>query len=406
MFDDKKLWRERAGLRVKDLGSYLRYIFNGHLVIVLLFLLGAAGYYYQNWLKGLSAGFPAEMIMALCFGLFLTYSPVYNLLLPADQIFLLPLENKMRSYFYRSGIVSLIFQGYVLLLLLAAFMPMYAMVNGGSFKMFFPFILILLALKAWNIAVAWRIQYFIQVSVHKSDSAVRFVINTTFAFLLFKQAHPLFLLLIALVMAFYYRFFSVRTKKSSLKWDLLISQEEKRMNVFYRIANLFTDVPKLKDTVNRRKWLDFLLRPIVYSHDNAYQYLLSRTFLRSGDYFGLFIRLTIIGGVAMYFLSYGIGEIIFAVLFMYLTGFQLLPLWNHHQMKLWIDLYPVSAKAKAQAFYHLLMLILITQAFIFAILIFLKGEWLMAIIELLTGSGFSYIFIYGYSKKRLKIDAK
>ena len=40
MFDDKKLWKDRAGRRAKDLGSYLRYIFNRHLVIVLLFLIG------------------------------------------------------------------------------------------------------------------------------------------------------------------------------------------------------------------------------------------------------------------------------------------------------------------------------------------------------------------------------
>ena len=43
-----------------------------------------------------------------------------------------------------------------------------------------------------------------------------------------------------------------------LKWDLLIAQEEKRMASFYRLANLFTDVPKLKDTVKRRKWLDII----------------------------------------------------------------------------------------------------------------------------------------------------
>ena len=37
MFDEKKLWSQRAGLRAKDLGRYLRYIFNGHLVVVMLF---------------------------------------------------------------------------------------------------------------------------------------------------------------------------------------------------------------------------------------------------------------------------------------------------------------------------------------------------------------------------------
>jgi ABC-2 type transport system permease protein len=404
MFDDHKLWRDRFSQRTKDLGKYLRYIFNGHLMIVLVFLIGAAAYYYQNWVKGLPEHFPAEIIMAVFIGLFLTYSPVYNFLLEADQVFLLPLENKMKRYFYRSGIVSLIYQGYILLLVLAVFMPMYARVSTSGFRPFFTFLIMLLALKAWNLASSWRIQYFIHPAVYRWDGIVRYFINTTFAFLLFKQANPLILLLIAVVMALYYRFFYKSTKNSSLKWDLLISQEEKRMNSFYRLANLFTDVPMLKDTVKRRKWLDFLVKPMGFSQEKTFHYLFVRTFLRSGDYLGLFIRLTIIGGLAIYFLSFGLGQILIAVLFLYLTGFQLLPLWNHHQNKIWVDLYPVQAKYKKSAFYSLLMVILIVQTVLFTVILLFKGQWSSALIELLAGSAFSYIFVFIYNKNRFKSE--
>lgn len=91
MFDDKKLWKERAGGRVKDLGRYLRYIFNGHLVIVLLFLIGAGAFIIKMDCNT-PAGFPAELIIAILIGLLLTYSPVYNFLLEADQVFLIPLK--------------------------------------------------------------------------------------------------------------------------------------------------------------------------------------------------------------------------------------------------------------------------------------------------------------------------
>ena len=50
-FNEKQLWRARAGQTAKEYGQYLKYIFNGHLVIVLVFLLGTAAYYYQAWLK-------------------------------------------------------------------------------------------------------------------------------------------------------------------------------------------------------------------------------------------------------------------------------------------------------------------------------------------------------------------
>lgn len=402
MFDEKKLWKDRAVHRLKELGVYLRYILNGHLVIVLLFLLGMAAFYYQNWVKTLPSDYPAEIIMAVVIGLFLTYSPVYNFLLEADQVFLLPLENRLKGYFLRSGITSLIFQGYILLMVLAAFMPLFARVGENGFRSFFFFFILLLGLKAWNLAAGWRIQYYVEASVYLSDMLVRYLLNAAFAFLLFKQANVLFLLVFVLIIAAYYRYFYIRTKSIGLKWDILIGQEEKRMASFYRLANLFTDVPKLKDTVKRRKWLDLFINRIAFSQEKTYLYLFSRTFLRSSDYLGLFIRLTVIGAIALYYISYGLGQILLAVIFLYLTGFQLLPLWNHHQNKLWVDLYPVAQKYRKAAFHFILMVILVMESIIFTLIIALKGELLTSLFVLISGLLFSFLFVYVYSKNRLK----
>jgi ABC-2 type transport system permease protein len=402
MFDDKKLWKERAGGRVKDLGRYLRYIFNGHLVIVLLFLIGTGAFYYQKWIVTLPTGFPAELIIAILIGLLLTYSPVYNFLLEADQVFLIPLENKLKGYFLRSGVISLAFQGYILLMVLAVLMPMYAHINSTGFRLFVPFLAALLIVKAWNMAVDWRIHYFVQPSVNRWDMVVRYFLNAAFTYLLLKQANLLFLLPMVVVMAFYYRSFFVRTRNMGLKWDILIDGEEKRMASFYRLANMFTDVPQLKATVKRRKWLDIFINRIAFAEDKTFLYLFSRAFLRSSDYLGLFIRLTVIGALGIFFISFGLGQLLLSVLFLYLTGFQLLPLWNHHQNKLWVDLYPVAPKSKLAAFHKLMMVILLVQTAIFALFILIKGEILIALLVLLAGAVFSFLFVYLYSKKRLK----
>jgi ABC-2 type transport system permease protein len=402
MFDEKKLWKDRSVQRLKEFGVYLRYILNGHLVVVLLFLLGTSAFYYQDWISSLSPDFPAEIIIAVILGVFLTHSPVYTFLLEADQVFLIPLETRLKGYFLRSGLLSLVFQGYILLMVLAIVMPMYAHVSVNGFQSFFVFLIILLIIKGWNIAVNWKIHYYVQPSVYTWDMFVRYFINVIFTFLLFSNAHFLFLLIFAFIMASYYRSFSVRTKRMGLKWDLLIAQEEKRMASFYRLANLFTDVPKLKDSVKRRKWLDWLLNRISFSQDKTYDYLFARTFLRSSDYLGLFIRLTVIGGCALYFISFGAGQIVLSLLFIYLTGFQLLPLWKHHQNKLWIDLYPVKQEHKTNAFHSLLMKILIIQSSIFTVVILSKGEWMFSLFIFLSGLLFSYLFVNVYSKKRLK----
>ncbi len=402
MFDEKKLWKDRAGGRIKDLGRYLRYIFTGHLVIVLLFLIGTAAFYYQEWLKTLSTDFPAELILAVLIGIFLTYSPIYNFLLEADKVFLLPLEDKLKGYFFRSGVASFVFQGYLLLLVLAVLMPIYAHVHHNSYRSFIPFLIVILIVKVWNLAVTWKIDYYVESSVHKWDMIVRYFMNAAFLFLLFKQANVMILLLIGLIMAFYYYTFSTRTKIMGLKWDQLINYEEKRMGSFYRMANMFTDVPKLKDTIKRRKYLDLFISKIPFSQEKTYLYLFSRTFLRSSDYLGLFVRLTVIGTLAIYFISFGLGQILLSILFLYLTGFQLLPLWNHHQNKLWVDLYPVAQQYKTDSFHFLLILILTIQSFIFALFIMIKGEWLISLLTLFAGLAFSYVFVYFYAKNRLK----
>lgn len=402
MFDENKLWRDRASGRMKDLGRYLRYIFNGHIVIVLLFLIGTAAFYYQEWIKNLSPNFPAALVIAVLIGIIVTYSPVYNFLLEADKVFLLPLEEKLKGYFLRSGFASLVFQGYILLLVLAVLMPIYAHVSENGFGSFIPFLLVLLLIKAWNLAANWKIQFYVETSVHRWDFLVRYLINTVFTYLMFKQANLFILIVIGIIMVFYYYSFHIRTTKMGLKWDLLIDAEEKRMASFYRLANLFTDVPKLKDTVKRRKYLDLFIDKIPFLQEKTYLYLFARTFLRSSDYLGLFFRLTVIGALAIYFISFGIGQLVLTILFVYLTGFQLLPLWNHHQNKLWVDLYPVSQRDKTASFHFLLMIILVVQSCIFALLILIKGEWFYSLLVLGAGLLFSYLFVYFYSKGRLK----
>jgi ABC-2 type transport system permease protein len=400
MFDDKKFWKERASKRSKDLGRYLRYIFNGHLVIVLFFLLGTAAFYYQQWVQTLSGDFPVALLMAIFFGVILTFSPVYTFLSDADRIFLLPLENRLSTYFLRSGLLSIVFQSYILLLFLAAFMPLYVQVSGEGFQAFFQFFIVLLCLKGWNTAIGWKIQYYVQESVHLTDKLIRFCLNTAFAYLLFDQAGLQFLFLEGAIMALLYFYFAKQTRDKGLKWEFLIDQEEKRMTSFYRLANLFTDVPKLKDTVKRRKWLDFILGGLPYGQDKTYLHFYVLAFLRSGDYLGLFIRLTLIGGVALYLVSFGYGKILLVLVFLYLTGFQLLRLGNHYQNKLWVGIYPLKKELKNVAFQSLLMKILVSQALLFALLLLIKGDIMVSLASAVAGIVFSYVFVYYYNKKR------
>jgi ABC-2 type transport system permease protein len=401
MFDVMKLWSERSKKTGKELSRYLRYIFNGHLMIVMIFLIGSLTFYYQSWVKTLDEQFPAAIIMAVILSVFLTYSPVYTFLLEADRVFLLPIENKLTKYFWKSGIISFVLQGYILIMILAVLMPMYVQVFGTTYKDFFLILTILLLLKIWNLATRWRIQYFVEKNVQMTDSIVRYCLNAVFLYLLFEAANKILLIFLGLVMLGLFVFFYKNSKKKGLKWEEIILMEQNRLTGFYRIANLFTDVPKLKDVVKRRRWLDWVTTRMVYKQENSQQYLLMRTFLRSGDYLGLVIRLTVIGSLLIYFWDFVYGQFLFLILFMYLTGFQLLPLKSHHQNMLWIDLYPINQKQREQAFQKIVSFVLYLQSCLFGFVFLLKGDWLLSLLGFGIAILFTLLFVRFYSLKKV-----
>lgn len=401
MFDVSKLWKDRFAQFTKQLGRYLRYIFNGHLVVVLLFLLGTGAYYYDQFVETLQPDFPAALIIALVLGLILTFSPTYTFFLEADKIFLLPLETKLGSYFKRSFVASFIIQLYFLLMVLALFMPMYVQVYQGSFKSFFTFLLLLAVMKVWNLLSRWQVQYHVSEQLHAFDSVVRFGLNGLFVYFMLVDGLALMTGLMVLMIVLYV-YWRQQTRNRGLKWEYLIEQEEKRMTAFYRIANLFTDVPKLKDRVKRRRVLDWMLNWISLRQENTYLFLYMTAFVRAGDYLGLVLRLTIIGAMAMVLVSFGIGQVLIVLIFLYLTGFQLLPLANHHENKIWVMLYPASETFKRKAFQQLLLAVLLFETGVFFVVLLLSGALLYSFMALGAGLLFSYYFVYSYSKIRLK----
>lgn len=403
MFDASGLWRKRLGQTSKELGKYLRYIFNGHIVIVFIFLVGAAAYYYQAWVNTLTSEFPVAFIMAVFLALLVTHSPIYTLLKDADRIFLLPLEDKLGPYFSRSVLFSFFIQLYGLLFGLAVLMPMYAALNAGNFTVFFLFLVVVSVLKTANLFIRWQVQYYVEISVHRIDSVIRYFVNGVFLYLLFEGASYWLLLPLVLIYVLLYVFYSYQTKEKGLKWEFLVRQHERRMMSFYRLANMFTDVPMLRNSVKRRKWLDFLGGFVSFNKENVYTYLYVKTFVRGGEYFGLFVRLTIIGAIGIYLLPTSYVQLVFVILFLFLTGFQLFPLWKHHQSKTTMMLYPVRENVKERSFQRILLVLLCIQTLLLSVAIFITGDWQTALFGIIIGLLFSFFFVFVYIKNKLKI---
>lgn len=396
------LWPERRQAFHKEMQRYLKYMFNDHLRIVLIFGGGAIIYYYSQWVNTLSSKFPIASVMAIVLAFILTISPIITLLKEADVVFLLPLEEKLSTYFNKGMRFSFTIQAFILLASLGAFMPMYARVKGAGFQSFLFLLAILLIIKYWNIRLHWDMLKIAGQEYAWTGQLVRFFMNATFIYFLIDGASLYFIasaILIMLAFTFYVRGI---VKGQPIKWEVLIDKEQGRMQMFYRAANMFTDVPQLKGQVKRRRWLDPLFSAIPFDKRYTYRFLYMRTLIRTTEYSGLVVRLTAIAALLVFFNSNLYASIGLSVLFIYLTGFQLLPLLSHHDLKVWPSLYPLERSLKKQAFLQLLLKLLIFQSLFFGLMTIIQGAYVHAIWISLIGLLFAFVFVKGYVAKRMK----
>jgi ABC-2 type transport system permease protein len=396
------IWKKRLVEYNQELRKYLRYMFNDHLLFVLIFAFGGGAYTYNQWVQTLDKDFPAALIMAVCLAILVSWSPIYTFLREADAVYLLPLEQKMNQYFQKSIWISLFFQSYTLLLVLAAFMPMYVKVTGEGFSTFFKWLLLLIILKSWNLFVKWSILKNQEKEVHIIDFIVRLLLNGVLLYFLFNAAAIWISGITAIIMLAYFIYFYRIGMKKSIKWDLLISLEEQRMLLFYRLANMFTDVPKLKGRIHRRKLLDPIVNLVSYGQNQTFNFLFVRSIIRTSEYFGLIIRLTLVSIVLMIVVDSFLFSLFIALLFIYLTGFQLLPLYKRYDMKIWTSIYPISEKIKEKSFQKVVKVVLLSQSILISLGFWLRGEWTGGVICLVVSVLFSLFFSHMYLPSRTK----
>lgn len=181
----------------------------------------------------------------------------------------------------------------------------------------------------------------------------------------------------------------------------MIERENKRLYQVYRFFNLFTDVPYVQSKAKRRKYLDKLL-PKAFKVE-PYSYLFWRDFFRNGQYSGLYGRLTILGTVILFFVNDVRFGLFIAILFVYLIGFQIMPMYFSYDEIVFTYLYPLTLESKQQAFKILVFKLLSITTLIFSLssLVAIKNIsmfTLMIVILILE----SYFLAFKYLNLRLK----
>src|SRR5699024_6232780 len=402
MFNATDLFKERFQAHMKLLNRYFRYIFNGHFMIALLFIIITIAIYYQAWLERLSPDFPAALVLAVALGFVVSYNPLQSFLKEPDKVFLIVKEKEMHTYFKYSLVYNYVFQLYMVLIVAAAVAPMFMEVYPNkTTKDFLIVILMVLLLKASNLVMNWYMLQVQNVTIRRFDKVVRTLISLMIFYFLLQHSMLVIAAIILYCLLAVNNYFLIQ-KQSGIVWETLIDNDQLRLTSFYRFVSMFADVHHLINQLQKLRMLGHLInRSLPYSHGTTYAYLYRLSFIRSSDYLNMYIRLTVIVAIVIYFVPNIWFKLAFVLLFLYMTSFQMISLFHHYRTNIWIDLYPIEETLREQSFLMFLGRITIVQAVMFSIVFIILGDYTSLFYALIVGLVFSYGFIHLYVKRKI-----
>ena len=390
--DIKSLW----GLRVQEFyRKMFRYysIIGANVVYFFIFISIIFIYYFNLFFQWIPPQISVEVILSLFVTYILIQTKVRTFVKRADIIFLLPLEVKLKSYFIKSLIYSLVIDVIKLVSFITVFLSLF--LHTANINL--PFLFFIVGIAAYNILMKWTEQWledYVQLVLHRLN---RFFSIYFMCYFLFKNEWIFELILMSINAIFLIYFIG---KKRNLNWQWLIVEEESALLKNFKFINFFMDVPNLKRSFRNRRLLTMILkRCIPYSQSNTFVYLYSHLFVRYNDYFYLYLRLTLIG----IFVNYAIPTSgwIFNILILLMTGLQVIPL--QHEIKQSALLYPISKSQINNSFLKFVLVILYGQLFILYFAMFIHTST-AKIYYLVIGSLFVYVFVYFFVSKRVNVS--
>ncbi|HEN1029364.1 TPA: ABC transporter permease [Streptococcus agalactiae] len=291
----KKLFNKRRSLFLTQNSKYLRYVFNDHFVLVLMFLSGFLLDQYSQLLKDFpKTHWPIIVIVSIIILMLLAMGGIASYLEPADKQFLLIKEEAIKEIINSAKKRTYIFWLVIQTLFLVLISP----------------ILIKLGLSVFMITL-----------------------------LIFGLGIIKWLVITYKVKVFY--------NNQNLNWDAAINHEQERKQSILKFFSLFTNVKGISTSVKRRSFLDGILKLISKTPSRLWTNLFVRAFLRSSDYLGLTIRLVTLNILSVIFVNETYLALALAFVFNYLLLFQLLALGHHFDYQYMNQLYPVRLNAKA-----------------------------------------------------------
>ncbi|MEO4054563.1 ABC transporter permease [Solibacillus sp. CAU 1738] len=357
------VWKSRFEHYINEVQKYMRFIFTGHIAIVFVFVIGAGGYQYSEWLKVAPANFPAEWLIAVIVGLILAFSSPTTLIREPDQVYLLPLETQMPAYFKKA--VKWTFWSQLLVPVIAYIVaiPLLKAVTDLSVSQIWVGLALVVILKYFNVTIEFNYRYANRGQAIAVDRITRALLSILAIQTILTSGLAVGAIYIILFLA-YEMSLKKRVAGQPVPYEHFVRLEQNRMMRFYRFANYFTDVPHLRGSIRRRALLDIVYKWIPFHKNSTQTYLVFRTFIRTDDHFYLWLRLTAIAAVIAAFVDIYLVTWIVVAALAFATTLQLkYALLSNGEFRMDM-LYPIADDQRKKAVDKLLRVISVVQAII------------------------------------------
>ena len=388
IFDDRR--RRERETRV----TYSKYIFNSHLVMFLIIVLGAGLINYSRWLENASNLEMKTVFIATSaiLSYFLVSLKVKTFIKEADSVFLLPLEKYYGKVALKTGVILTIIHLLFVIIFYFITKPLLAHIGGVSVGREFTGIVVihfLMLIAGVMVNVFYRLaeaiyfekKFFMKILLFMNIFVPILGVFGKYNYLEYVTFAIWIIILIIILKN------HSNEKKAlllnngigyALKWNDAAEYDKHREENYLKFVSMFVDVPLSGIKVARRKYFDILLRKLTeknFTVENSFKYYYYRVFLRQENTVFLALRLMLIAGIIIYSFNNIYVNVVVIISYSYLTIIQLIPLYKQISNNIWHSILPVSEDIKIKSFKNLLTAVILITTFILMLLSIVVGKF-------------------------------
>ena len=376
--------------------TYSKYIFNSHLIMFLIIVLGAVLINYSKWLAIASKVELYSVLIAatLAFSYYLVSTKIKTYIKEADAVFLLPLEKYYRKVGLKTVINSTVVHIITVVIFYFATKPITNLIGNIDRLSIFMLLIVII----WN-----NLLKYLQVIHYKeiiwSKLLLFIVIFMQLLVVFFDDIAIRIIYLISIIVLAVFTYYIMKNagnklnakdqEKYVVNWNQAADYDKHRIESYLKFVNMFVDVPLSGVKVARRKYFDILLPKLTkdnFKKENSFKYYYYRVFLRQENTVYLALRLMLLAVLVIFSFKNTYVSGLAIISYSYLTIIQLVPLYKQMSNNIWHSILPVSEDIKIKSYKQLLTSVMIVTTLLLGVVSILLSSFSTMNILVIIGS--------------------